>query len=105
MTWQPTDGWLLELPPPLSVAMASVFAGLGVRRLDPTMQSGRVLVPVWAVAAIQAALSKRPNVPAVWSWAEGVEFANARSQCAFDAALKASRTSVSLPSDDAIRYR
>lgn len=87
MTWQPTPDWVLEVPPPLSVALAANYARKGVRRLDQTMQSGRLLVPAREVAAIQTALAKRPNATATWSRVEGVEFANARARQTFEALI------------------
>lgn len=87
MTWQPSQDRLLEVPPPLSVALAVNYVRYGIRRLDPTMQSGRLLVPSQAVAAIKTILRNRPDVPAFWSSVEGIEFATARSRRAFEALL------------------
>lgn len=87
MTSRPTEDWLLEVPPPLSVAIAAVFARLGVRRVYTTMESGRVLVPALAVPAIQASLARRPNGHAMWSKIEGIEFSSARSRRAFETVI------------------
>lgn len=87
MTCRPTEDWLLDVSPALSVALAAVLGRLGVRKLEPTMRSGLVLVPERAVRSVQAALAKRPSVSAVWSRVEGVEFATDRSRAAFEAML------------------
>ncbi len=87
MTWRPTEDWLLEVSPALSVALAAVLGRVGVRKLEPTMRSGLVLVPERAMRSVQAALAKRPNVSAVWSRVEGVEFATERSRRAFEALI------------------
>lgn len=84
MTWRPTEDWLLEVSPALSVALAAVLGRIGVRKLEPTMQSGLVLVPERALRSVRAALAKRPSVSAVWSRIEGVEFATDRSRAAFE---------------------
>lgn len=87
MSWKPTQDWFLEVPPHLSVALAVNYVRCGVRRLDPAIQSGLLFVPAAAVAAIQAVLAKRSNVPAFWSRIEGVEFATDQDRIAFEALL------------------
>lgn len=87
MTWQPTQDWLLEVPAALSIALSVNYVQRGVRRLDPSIRSGRLLVPATAVAAIQAVLEKRPNAALLWARIEGIEFSTARSRQAFEGAL------------------
>lgn len=92
MSWKPTQDWLLEVPPHLSVALAVNYVRCGVRRLDPTMQSGLLFVPAAAVDAIQGVLVKRSSVSAIWSRVEGVEFATDKARRAFEAVLSSRRT-------------
>lgn len=87
VTWRPTQDWLLEVTPALSVALAVNYARFGARRLDPTMQGCRLLVPAAAVDMIRATLERRPNVSAVWSRVEGLEFTTEGARRAFEAAL------------------
>lgn len=87
MTWRPTQDWLLEVTPTLSVALGVNLARFGVRRLDLTMQSGRLVVPAAAVDVVRATMERRPNAPAIWSRVEGVEFATEIARRAFEEAL------------------
>lgn len=90
-TWRPTENWLLEVSARLAQALPGLFEEAGVRRLDPAWKPGAVLVPHGVRPAIEAVLSAAGR-SGKWSSVEGVEFATARSQRAFEAALDPTRS-------------